>query len=185
MQSTVAKRYAEALFSAVLDAGRLQQVDAEAQSLATLFSDRSVRNFLTTPQIAAERKKAVIDKQLAGKLDSTLINLLKLMVDKNRIGELPQVLEYFDQLTDQSRGVEEVTIYSAVPLSDEQRSTIVDQLKRFSAYGELRVRAEVDPALLGGVLIKLGRNLVLDGSVSSRLAALRTRLEKARLKLAL
>ncbi len=178
MLSTVAKRYAVALFAAVLEAGRVEKVDAEAKSVARLFDDRLVKDFLTSPQIPAERKKDVLRKQFGGRLDPLMVNLLMLLVDKKRIGELPQIMEHFDVLTDQSRGVEEATIVSAVPLSAEQQQAIEDQLKRFSAYGQLRITAQVDPSLLGGVMVRLGRNLVLDGTVSSRMQALRSRLDR-------
>lgn len=178
MLSTVAKRYALALFAAVQEAGRIERVDAEAKSVARLFDDQLVKSFLTSPQIPAERKKAALQKQFDGRIDPLLLNLLKLLVDKKRIGELPQIMEHFDVLTDQGRGVEDATIVSAVPLSPEQVEQIVQQIKRFSAYGDLRIKTEVAPGLLGGVKVQLGRNLVIDGSVSSRLAALRSKLDK-------
>ncbi|MCC7477143.1 ATP synthase F1 subunit delta [bacterium] len=179
MLSTVAKRYAVALFAAAQEAGRVEKIDAEAKVVARLFDDRQVRDFLTSPQIPVERKKDALRKQFGGRLDPLLVNLLQLLVDKKRIGELPQIMEHFDVLTDQSRGVEEATIVSAVPLSDEQRQAIEQQLKRFSAYGQLRINTVIDPALLGGVLVRLGRNLVLDGTLSSRMTALRSRLDRA------
>lgn len=177
MLSTVAKRYAQALFAVVQEAGRVEKADADAKLLKHLFDDRQVKAFLTSPQIPAEKKKAAIQNRLGDKLDPLLINLLKVLIDKHRIAELPQIMEFFDILTDQSRGVEEATIVSAVPLSDEQKQAILQQLVRFSAYGQLRVRSHVDPAVLGGVMVRLGRNLVLDGTVASRLEALRGRLE--------
>jgi F-type H+-transporting ATPase subunit delta len=109
-----------------------------------------------------------------------LVNLLKLLVDKNRTAALEQILDYFDLLTDEDQGVEEVTLVSAVPLSDEQREQIVGELKRFSAYGSLRVETAVDPALIGGVLVRLGRNQVIDGTVASRFDALRSRVDRRR-----
>ena len=177
MLSTVAKRYAVALFAAVQEAGRIERVDAEAKAVEHLFDDQLVKSFLLSPQIPAERKKAALQKQFGGQLDPLLVNLLKLLVDKKRMGELPSIMQHFDVLTDQSRGVEDATIISAVPLSPEQQEAIIAGITRFSAYGQLRITTEVDPSLLGGVFVRLGRNLVLDGSVSSRLAQLRTRLD--------
>lgn len=175
MQGAVARRYAQALFEAARQSGAdIEQLDAQAKVLGALYADNEVKNFFTSPQVPSEKKKAAAEARLGGKLDGLLINLLKVLVDHDREAELPGVCAYFDLLTDQSRGVEEAEITSAVPLSDAQREAITAALLRFSAYGSLRVDTKVDPAVLGGVKVRLGRNQVLDGTVAARLADLRS-----------
>lgn len=177
MHGAVARRYAEALFEAAREQGAdIEQLDAQAKVLGALYADSEVRNFFTSPQVPAEKKKAAAQAQLDGKLDRLLVNLLKVLIDHDREGELPEICEYFDLLTDQSRGVEEVEITSAVALSDAQREAITAALLRFSAYGSLRVDTKVDPEVLGGVKVRLGRNQVIDGTVAARLAELRVSL---------
>lgn len=176
MLGAVAKRYAEALFQVALELGRIQEIDAQAQQIEPLFDDRETRDFFTSPQIPAHIKKQAIEASLAGRVDQPLLNLIKLLIDKNRISQLPQVMRYFDTLTDQRLGVEEATVVSAVPLSTAQLAAIVDQAKRFSSYNALRVKTEVDGGILGGVKVRLGDHLVLDGTVSERLSQLKRRL---------
>lgn len=175
MQGAVARRYAEALFEAAKQHGTdIEMLDGQAKVLRALYNDPQVKNFFTTPQIPALKKKEAADCTLSGRLDGLLINLFKVLIDHNRAGALPDVCAHFDLLTDQSRGVEEVEITSAVALSDAQREAITAALLRFSAYGSLRVDTKVDPAVLGGVKVRLGRNQVLDGTVAARLAELRS-----------
>lgn len=176
MLGAVAKRYAEALFQVALEQGRIQEIDGQAQLLASLFDDHQVRDFLTSPRIPAVKKKQAFVSRLAGRLDDTLLNLVKLLIDKGRIVYLPQVMRYFDILTDRRLGVEEATVVSAVPLTQAQLAEVVRQAKRFSSYNELRVKTEVDQGLLGGIKVKLGDHLVLDGTVSTRLHDLKRRL---------
>jgi F-type H+-transporting ATPase subunit delta len=175
----VARRYAEALLALAQERGLVEKLDAESKALAELFGDRQLRAFFTAPQIPAERKKQALDKALRGKVDGVMLNLTRLLVDKDRIAHLPEIMREFDRLTDELRGVEEVTIVSAQPLTGEQQQQVVDNLKRFSAYGTLRVKTEVDTTLLGGVMVKLGSR-VLDGSIASRLDDLRQSLGKYR-----
>jgi F-type H+-transporting ATPase subunit delta len=171
----VARRYAEALLALATERGLVEKLDAESKALAELFADRQLRAFFGAPQIPSERKKQALDTALRGKVDPVMVNLARLLVDKDRILFLPQIMREFDHLTDELRGVEEVTISSAKPLSTEQQAQIVDNLKRFSAYGTLRVKTQVDPGLLGGVVVQLGSR-VLDGSLASRLADMRERM---------
>jgi F-type H+-transporting ATPase subunit delta len=176
--AAVAKRYAEALLALAQERGNIEQLDAESKTLAALFADKQLRAFFGAPQIPSERKKQALDKALRGKVDPVMLNLARLLVDKDRFAYLPAIMREFDRLTDELRGVEEVTIVSAKPLSSEQQQRVVDNLQRFSAYGTLRVQTEVDPSLIGGVLVRLGSR-VLDGSVSSRLGELRQQLTSA------
>jgi F-type H+-transporting ATPase subunit delta len=173
MLGAVAKRYAEALFQVAVDQGRMQEIDTQAKLLEPLFKDHQVRDFFTSPRIPAAKKKQAFEARLAGRIDPMLLSLIKLLIDKDRIASLPQVLRYFDILTDQRLGVEEATVVSAVPLSDAQLAAIVAQAKRFSSYNDLRVKTEVNSGILGGVKVLLGDHLVLDGTVSSRISKLK------------
>jgi F-type H+-transporting ATPase subunit delta len=176
MLGAVAKRYAEALFQVALERGRMQEIDAQARTLEPLFDDRALKDFFTSPRIPAAQKKRVLEDRLSGRVDEALLNLVKLLIDKGRIAYLPQVMRYFDVLTDERLGVEDATIVSAVPLTQEQLQAVVHQAKRFSSYNELRVKTEVDAGVLGSVKVKLGDHLVLDGTLSSRLQEFRKRL---------
>lgn len=180
MAGAVAKRYAAALFALALQRGLVEPVDAQAQLVENLFGHRDIRAFFNSPRIAGERKKQVLDRHLAGQVDSIVLSLIKLLIDKRRIEQLRGIMREFDVLTDRHRGVEEVSIVSAVPLTETQRTAIIDEMRRFSTYGELRVHTEVDSGVLGGVKVKLGENTVIDGTLSSRLREMRERMYRYR-----
>lgn len=184
MLGAVAKRYATALFELTLEQGTMEAVDAQAGVLEEVFADRGIRDFLASPQVPSASKKDLIRSQLTGKVDPTLLTLVLLMIDKNRIMALPDTLRYFDHLTDMHRGVEEITIITAVPLAAEQKQAIVDGVKRFSDYDNLGVSEKVDPAVLGGVKVRLGDHLVIDGTLAHRLDELKDELLNYRRSLA-
>lgn len=180
MPAAVARRYAGALFELALEQGKVELFDQQAQFLEDLFRDPQVRGFFNSPRIAAEDKQRLLTAQLADKLEPAVYNLLRLLVDKRRIRYAAEIMREFDVLTDRHRGVEEVTIVSAVPLSEEQRAAIVAAVRRFSSYDDLRISTEVDGGVLGGVKIRLGGNIVIDGTLTSRLIEMRDRLYRYR-----
>jgi len=179
---TVAKRYATALFEIAREGGFIERIDAEAEVIERICEDREVMTFFTFPRIPATAKKQAVDKLFAPQFDRSIVNLLKLLIDKNRINALPAIMRYFDVLTDRYRGVEVASITSAVELDDGQVAAIVTELKRFSDYDNLEIKTEVDPDILGGISVRLGENLVIDGSVSARLEEMRNRLYRYRHK---
>lgn len=180
MAGAVAKRYAAALFALALDRGQVELIDAQAQLIEDLFGHRDIRAFFNSPRIPAATKKQVLTRQLGSQVDSVVLSLIKLLIDKRRIEQLSEIMREFDYLTDKHRGVEEVSIISAVPLTEQQREAIIDEARRFSTYGELRVVTEVDGGVLGGVKLRLGDNLVIDGTLSSRLSEMRERMYRYR-----
>jgi F-type H+-transporting ATPase subunit delta len=173
----VARRYAEALLSLAKEQGLVDKMEAESKLLGELFADRELRAFFGAPQIDSGRKKEVLNKALQGRVSPLVINLAKLLVDKGRILYLPEIMREFDAMTDELRGVEEVSIVSASPLNAQQVEAIKANVQHFSARPSLRVNTEVDPSLIGGVLVRLGSR-VLDGSLATRLGDMRQSLGK-------
>jgi len=169
MIGAVARRYATALYQIALQHGMVDEIDNQAQALENVFDDKLLRDFFTSPRIPPQKKKQVLIDKLAGRLHPAMLALLKLLIDKKRITELPQIMRFYDVLTDRFHGVEDVTVVSAVPLSLQQQEEVVANVKRFSQFGDFRKKFEVDRGVIGGIKVRLGDNLVIDGTVSSRL----------------
>lgn len=169
MIGAVARRYATALYEIALAQGQVDAIDDQAQALEHLFDDKLLRDFFTSPRVPPEKKKQVLIDKLAGRIHPAMLALLKLLIDKKRITELPQIMRYYDILTDRLHGVEEVTVVSAVPLNAQQQEDVLANVRRFSQFGDLRKKFEVDSGVIGGIKVLLGSNLVIDGTLSSRL----------------
>jgi F-type H+-transporting ATPase subunit delta len=180
MVGAVARRYATALYEIALRLGAVDEIDPQAKALERLFDDKLTRDFFMSPRIPPERKKQAFVTRLGDRLHPMLLSLLKLLVDKKRITQLPQIMRYFDMLTDRFHGVEEVTVVSAVPLTQQQQDMVIEQVRRFSQFGDFRRKFEVDGGVLGGVKVKLGDHLVIDGTLSSRLSEMQQRMYRYR-----
>jgi F-type H+-transporting ATPase subunit delta len=181
MLSAVGSRYARALVDAVMAPGsELKPADALAQlrSMEQLLSESAdLRAALLTPAILTSRKRAVIGK-LAESLGCARIirNFFFVLLDHKRIAQLSEIREAFDLLIDQQLGFVRAEVRSAEPLDDRQTAALQAELTRVSGK-QIRPHFTVDPALLGGVLARVGSTLY-DGSIRGQLEGMRRQFTK-------
>ena len=103
----------------------------------------------------------------AMKLDSLTANFLGVLAENRRLADLPKMIDAFDAIVADHRGEVTAKVTSAHPLSAEQLKELTANLK--SRVGrDVTVAATVDPAILGGLVVQLGSQLI-DGSIRTRL----------------
>lgn len=105
-----------------------------------------------------------------------MLNLILLLIDKNRGGMVVDVANRFSQLADELRGVENGALTTAVPIPDELFQRLEAAVQRFSLH-KIILDRKVDPSIVGGAIVKLG-NLVIDGSIRHRLSRFREEMMK-------
>jgi F-type H+-transporting ATPase subunit delta len=122
--------------------------------------------------------KADVLARVAQGSDEIVVNFLKLIAEKGRAGEIPEIVEELDALVAQEQRVLDVELTTAHALSDEEFGRI---LGRIEAASGRKVQAErhVDPNLIGGIVLQAG-SMRLDASVRGRLERLRHDLTHAR-----
>ena len=98
-------------------------------------------------------------------------NFLYLLLDKNRIGAVEAVLEYYGKLTDEASNIARAEIVTAKPLKAEALEKLEKTMEELISK---KIQADVreDKDLIGGVVVKIG-DLVLDGSVKAQLEGLK------------
>lgn len=175
----VASRYARALTDVVTGPKPLEQPDVIEQQLRSfqelIEESPALRNLLESPAVRATRKKAVIETLGARlELSRTARNVLFLLVDHRRMNQLGAILTQFRAMVDEHMGLVQARITSAQPLSDADRTGLEAAL---SGKTGRRVRAvyQVDPALIGGVVSRVG-STIYDGSVVDHLRRLKEKL---------
>jgi F-type H+-transporting ATPase subunit delta len=179
----IARNYAETLLALATRHGGDAAVDEYALALdevgELLRREPRVRQFLETPRIDAGAKKRAIRAAFTGRVPEQLLRFLLVVVEKRRQALLPQIANEYHALVDQLRGRIGAEITLAAQPTPELQSELVASLER--KLGKRVVPTfRVDPGLVGGVLIRVG-DQILDGSVRRRLAALRRRLLEVRL----
>jgi F-type H+-transporting ATPase subunit delta len=174
----VAQRlYARALFQAADEAGKLDQVASEFSALANAIRETpALQAFLRNPQIDPPEKAAVLAELTAG-ADELVRNFVRLVAEKGRAGELPEMGTELDALVARAQNRLAVELVTAVELSDEEANSIVDTIEKASGR-TIEATRSVDPGLVGGIVLQVG-SFRADGSVRGRLERLRQELTTA------
>ena len=168
----VAQRmYARALFQAAREAEKLDRVAEELHALAAAFDEvPELRRFLRNPQIDPPEKAAVLAEITAG-VDELVRNFVRLIAEKGRAGELPEIEAELQALVDRAQNRLAVELTTAHELSEEDARSIVETIEQASGRTVEAARS-VDPSLIGGIVLQIG-SFRADGSVRGRLERLR------------
>jgi F-type H+-transporting ATPase subunit delta len=174
----VAQRmYARALFEAAQEAGRVDEVAADIAALAAAIHEvPELRAFLRNPQIEPTGKAAMLD-QLAADADELVRNFVRVVAEKGRAGELPDISAELDALVAQAQNRLAVELTTSYELTDEEARSIVQTIEKASGRTVEATRT-VDPSLIGGIVLQIGSHRA-DGSVRGRLERLRHELATA------
>jgi F-type H+-transporting ATPase subunit delta len=176
MGGSVARRYARALFGIGVDAGNYETLGREIDDLAGLLSASSeLRNALENPVFKLDEKRAVLEQILPRVTPTAEVRrFILLLLDRRRLVLLPAIARAYRDLADAHAGRVRARVTSAEPLS----AAAVEGVRRALAQRtgkQVIVETDVDPELIGGIVARVG-DLVLDGSVRTQLADLRTKL---------
>lgn len=181
-EGTVGRRYARALLSSLESEGedKLKKVEGELTSLASLLDRREghgdFRQAMLNPIFNVDQRKAVL-KALTDqlKLEAVTARFLSLLVDKDRIPQLPAIATAFRDEVDAKVGRVRATILTAKALSPQALADIVRGLEKRTGKKVIPDVA-VDPSVIAGVRAKIG-GTVFDATVRARLDALRSQFQ--------
>ena len=170
--SGLAQRYARALLELSRERRSTDAVAADVDRLLALWrDDETFRAFIADPRldVAAQGKGTAAVLERAG-IGGDVRNLVGVLVNNRRLSALPQVASAFGAMLAESRGQQTAEATTAHPLSDPQRAAIAARLTE-AGYSNVRLVEHVDPAILGGLVLKIGSRLY-DTSIKSRLQRL-------------
>ena len=173
----LADRYAAALYSLASDehapaAGALDQVVEQMEALGRLIDESGdLRRLLGSPLIDVNTaQKAVRAVLAANGFGKTVQDFVSVVVSNRRMGALRRIVNAFAALVAEKRGVVVAEVSTAHPLSDLQEQQLRARLIE-SGFGNVNIVKQVDPSLLGGLVVKIGARLY-DSSLKSRLQRL-------------
>ena len=175
---SIARRYSRSLFEIAQERGNIDGQIAELDLVVkALNADPFAQFQFENKMISSADKKSAVNRVLEGKVSPITRNFLNLLIDKGREGHLKDIVAEFGRLADEAKGIVEVEVRTAVALPEAELNALKAGLS--SNLGKtVRLSTRVDRELIGGVVVKIGDQL-LDGSVRTRLQALKTRLAKA------
>lgn len=165
--SLVAKRYSEAFFSLALDKNKVSEYKEDLKLvLDTLKSVDKIDLFFASEKITKQEKKDLIEKSFNEKISVDAKNLLKLLVDKGRMGYITEIAEDYFHLANENLNICEGLIESVRPI-DETR---IKELETLLAKNSQTVvlKQKINKSLISGFRITLN-NEVIDGSMKSKI----------------
>jgi len=176
--STVAQRYASALFDLAGDVDAIDAVEKSLDSLDAMIEESAdLQRLIKSPVFSAEDQAkalaAVLDK--AG-VTGLVANFIGLLSKNRRLFVLPEIIRGYRALSAAHRGEMTADVVSAEPLSDDQVAALGEALKS-STGKDVKLNRKVDPALIGGLVVRLGSRMI-DTSLRTKLNSLKIALKE-------
>jgi ATP synthase F1 delta subunit len=166
-----ARVYAEALFEAGKDKGKLDSLQSQlAQFVDAVDGNRELQVFLFSPYLSSADKREGLRRAVTD-AEPELTNFLELLVDKHRMPEIFRIRRELDELWKKENRRLDVTVVSAVELDEAVVSRIGEEVERQTGEA-VELSSRVDGEILGGIVLRVG-NMVLDASIRARLEKLR------------
>ncbi len=177
--SEVGARYARALFELALDQNLTAAVDSDVAALKAMIAEsRELRGFLASPVFDSETKgRALAALAQAAELGELTRKFLAFVAHQRRTGALPAIIAAYEALSAAHRGVVFAEVTTAVALTAAQQKGLASAL-RLSLGKDPEIATRVDPAILGGLKVRVGSRLY-DASLKSKLDSLKFALKRA------
>ena len=174
----LAKRYAKALVQLGSEGGLIDRFRDELSIIDGIFSSSSeLRAAFANPALTQGQKKSIMKELVAKSACSELVsNFLLLLVDKNRVAFLGQIVKTYKTLADEFSGVVRPVITTAFALDDSQVVAIQSALEKKTGM-KVVPQMVVDKSLLGGVVTQIG-DIAYDNSVKTQLKRIKDILQK-------
>ena len=167
---TVARPYAEAVFSLATEQKRLGDWSESLAWLAAMVNNPDVAEVVTNPKHTAQEVEALMLDVLGERGNDDVKRLIAALIENNRLTLLPEIAQQFELLKAKADGVLDAVVESAFPLTDEQKSELTATLsKKYGKSVRLDVRENSD--LVGGVRVLIGDD-VIDATVRGKLHAM-------------
>ncbi|MBD2579826.1 ATP synthase F1 subunit delta [Oscillatoria sp. FACHB-1406] len=177
LSSEIAEPYARALMDVAQSTNSTDALGEQIRGLVALMEESpELRDFVANPVVDAEAKKAVLRRVLGEGSNPYLSNFLMLLVDKRRVALVDKILEQFLALLRELNKTALAEVTAAKELSEEQKQQIIDRVKTMAGTDSVEIKTAVDPDLIGGVIIKVGSQVV-DASVRGQLRQMTQRLK--------
>ena len=169
----IANVYAEGLLGAAETAGQtadaLDQLDSLVADVLDGFPQ--IEGILASTMVSHEEKSGILDRVLGGQASPLVLNFLKIVSRHGRMGFLRAIHRQAHAIYEHRSGRVAVQVTTAAPLDDAAAQRLRQALRRL-VDGEPVLKQHVEPALIGGMVVRVG-DTIYDASVARQLETMR------------
>ncbi|WP_017307102.1 ATP synthase F1 subunit delta [Spirulina subsalsa] len=169
LSSEIAEPYAQALMALAQSKSLTNEFGEDLRSLEGLLeASPELRFFISSPVVQEGDKKAILRRIMGDRTSPYLMNFLMLLVDKRRVVFLEPIVAQYLTLLRKLNNVVLAEVTSARGLSDGQIRSVIDRVRGMTQARDVEVKTQIDPDILGGVIIKVGSQII-DASLRGQL----------------
>ena len=173
----VAKRYSAALLMSTQQRGLVDEAYEQFSSLkVAMEKDAALLKFLASPRVVEEQKLQLLRSVFGERMEQLFVEFLGVLVRKRRVSYLIEVIDEFNRRVEFQKGINRVTVMTAVPILPEQESALVATLVTKTGK-KIELEKKVDKDIIGGMVVIMADEII-DGSVKYGLSQLKETLQK-------
>lgn len=168
MISQVARRYGRALYDLASSEQKQDKIFNELRIIKeSILSDKMITDYFASPAVTPDQKIALLKSVLSEKVSPEIIQTLNLLAHKNRLAIFAEMVDAFEEMSDESHGVSRGTVKSSKTLSPEARKKIEETVAQVTKK-KVILNFKEDPSLLGGMVAQVG-GWTFDDSIETHL----------------
>lgn len=175
----LAHRYAKSLIDLSVEKNQLEVVYADMKFLQQVCkTSKEFATLLQSPIITADKKSRIFEVVgNAGKVGELTTAFSKLLINKGREGDLPEIADAFINQYNTIKGIHRVKLTTAVELSEDLKKSITNKAATEGGLGNVELETKVDESLIGGFVLEFNNNLV-DASIARDLRDIKAQFSK-------
>ena len=179
LTSEVLEPYAQALMSLAQSHNLTERFGEDVSAILSVLSQSDdLKVFLDNPFVKPDTKKNVLQQVVTEQVHPYMRSFLLLLVDRRRIQFLEGICKQFQALLRDLNQTVLAEVISTVELTDEQKQSVRDRVIAMTGARQVELDTQLDPDLLGGVIIKVGSQII-DASLRGQLRRISLRLTSA------
>jgi len=173
-QSVIARPYAEAAFSIAKQDSSIEEWSSDMQKIKAVFTNEKIISLLSNPDLSYSDKTQIFLDLFEGEISDKASSFIKVCGDNKRLKNLPEIINFFNELALESLNKKNVAVFSPFQLEEKQIQKITSALEK-RLDSEVVIDFEIDKSLIGGLKIAY-EDQVLDMSIKRKLGLLQTQL---------
>lgn len=164
----LAKRYSDAITETAQSKNELDSVHSDLENIVNILSSMdNFRGFLSHPVIPVSEKKELVQSVFEGKITQDSLNLLYILLEKNKINLINTIFYCFEESMDEAKNVLKVGVVSAVEIDEDLKAALKEKLEN-KLNKNVKFEFEIDPNIIAGLVLKI-KDKTIDGSMSAKL----------------